>query len=278
LRFGSLKDLILGVSLVRADGVAARAGGKVVKNVAGFDLSKLVVGSYGTLALVTTATLRVHPLPEASAALRIAQLQPPIVWEIVSALRERQLEPVAINALRGSGEPPYYDLDIIFEGFRSGVEAQVASVFALANERGWSAAQLEPDAAQAADTEVRAAGPLRVRYTTLPSQFAASDERAIEPLAQTLVRSVANAYPALGVFTLAGTPTPATPAALALARERIERTGGSLLVEAQPAEAHGSPAIEPWGTPPPSFALMQQLKARFDPDRRLAAGRFVGGL
>ena len=86
LRFGSLKDLILGVSLVRADGVAARAGGKVVKNVAGFDLSKLVVGSYGTLALVTTATLRVHPLPEASAALRIAQLQPPIVWEIVSAL------------------------------------------------------------------------------------------------------------------------------------------------------------------------------------------------
>ena len=64
MRYGSLKDLILGVTLVRADGTAARAGGKVVKNVAGFDLSKLVVGSYGTLALVTAATLRVHPQPE----------------------------------------------------------------------------------------------------------------------------------------------------------------------------------------------------------------------
>lgn len=64
--YGSLKDLILGVTIVRADGIAARAGGKVVKNVAGFDISKLMVGSYGTLALLMSATLRVHPVPEAT--------------------------------------------------------------------------------------------------------------------------------------------------------------------------------------------------------------------
>src|SRR5262249_7892182 len=63
-RFGSVRDLIIGVSFVRADGAAARGGGKVVKNVAGFDLPKLFVGSLGTLGLITTATFRLHPLPE----------------------------------------------------------------------------------------------------------------------------------------------------------------------------------------------------------------------
>jgi glycolate oxidase FAD binding subunit len=278
LRFGSLKDLILGVTLVRADGVAARAGGKVVKNVAGFDLSKLVVGSHGTLALVTTATLRLHPLPEVAHAVRLAGLSPGLVWEALIALRERQLEPAAVIAERRMGEPAGYDVDIVFEGFRAGVDAQLDSVLALVQERGCSAAQIPPERAWAADAQTRGAGPLRARCTTVPSAFAASDELAIEPLARTLVESTANAYPALGIFTIAGTPTPATPAALAACREHIERRGGSLIVEAQPRAGDRLSEIEPWGTPPASFGLMQQVKLRFDPNRRLASGRFVGGL
>ena len=66
-RYGTARDLIIGISIVRADGVAARGGGKVVKNVAGFDLPRLLVGSLGTLGLITTVTFRLHPLPEASA-------------------------------------------------------------------------------------------------------------------------------------------------------------------------------------------------------------------
>jgi glycolate oxidase FAD binding subunit len=278
LRFGSLKDLILGVSLVRADGVAARAGGKVVKNVAGFDISKFVVGSHGTLALITSATLRVHPLPQVSQAIRVAQLSAELVWELILAMREQQLEPTAIIAVRRMNGLACYDVDIVFEGVRSGVDAQVDCVHALADIRRLSIAELASEQAFAADAEIRSAGPLRVRCTTSPSGFAASEEHLIEPLARTLTSPVVNAYPAFGIFTVAGTPTPGTAAVLATCRERIERRGGSLIVEVQPPATGGVPVIEPWGTPPPSFGLMQQLKSRFDPNRRLAPGHFVGGL
>ncbi|MDP9443186.1 MAG: FAD-binding oxidoreductase, partial [Actinomycetota bacterium] len=64
--YGTLRDLLIGITFVRADGVVAKAGGKVVKNVAGYDFAKLLTGSYGTLGLVTEAAFRLHPLPAAS--------------------------------------------------------------------------------------------------------------------------------------------------------------------------------------------------------------------
>ena len=69
-RYGSVRDLIIGVSILRADGTRAKGGGKVVKTVAGFDLPKLMCGSFGTLAFIATATFRVHPLPEKTVTLR----------------------------------------------------------------------------------------------------------------------------------------------------------------------------------------------------------------
>jgi glycolate oxidase FAD binding subunit len=63
-RYGSLRDLVIGMTLVLADGTTARTGGKVVKNVAGYDLCKLLTGSFGTLAVITEATFRLHPLPQ----------------------------------------------------------------------------------------------------------------------------------------------------------------------------------------------------------------------
>ncbi len=97
LRYGTLKDLIVGIELVRADGVIAHAGGKVVKNVAGFDISKLMVGSLGTLAIITKATFRVHPLPESTRRL-VFNAKIDRVFPFVLALREAQLEPASISA------------------------------------------------------------------------------------------------------------------------------------------------------------------------------------
>src|SRR5260370_34191881 len=75
-RYGSVRDLIIGVSIFRADGTAAKGGGKVVKTVAGFDLPKLMCGSYGTLGMIATATFRVHPLPDAQATLGLRRAGP----------------------------------------------------------------------------------------------------------------------------------------------------------------------------------------------------------
>ena len=278
LRFGSLKDLILGVSLVRADGIEARAGGKVVKNVAGFDISKFIVGSHGTLALITSATLRVHPLPEVSEAVRVAHLSAGQVWDLVIAMREQQLEPTAIIAVRKADDSGGYDVDVVFEGVRSGVDAQANCLRDIAEGRGWSIAALPSGRVITADAEVHSAGPLRIYCTTSPCEFALSDEHSIEPLTRTLTSPVVSAYPALGIFTVAGRPTPATTAALANCRMQIEMRGGSLIVAAQPPTIDGAPMIEPWGTPPPSFQLMRAIKTRFDPNGRLASGRFVGGI
>src|SRR5205085_5839803 len=95
-RYGTIRDLIIGVTLVRADGVVARGGGKVVKNVAGFDLPKDACGSLGTLGMIANATFRLHPLPEASETVRFDGLSPDRVFALVLAAREAQLEPSSV--------------------------------------------------------------------------------------------------------------------------------------------------------------------------------------
>ncbi|MDQ2873107.1 MAG: FAD-binding oxidoreductase, partial [Candidatus Eremiobacteraeota bacterium] len=120
LRYGTAKDLLLGIEIVRADGVVAHAGGKVVKNVAGFDLSKMMVGSLGTLGIITKASFRMHPMPESRAtiALRMGVAN---VFPFVLAMRDCQLEPSALAADLNGGSAT---LRVTFEGFEPGVAAQ----------------------------------------------------------------------------------------------------------------------------------------------------------
>jgi len=157
-RYGSIRDLIIGVSVVRADGTRAKGGGKVVKTVAGFDLPKLMCGSYGTLGMIATATFRVHPLPEVTLSLRARGADP---VELVRRVRTQQLEPAAMLAVReGSG----WDVVFRFEGFSAGVRAQREKMAEL-EECEWPAQR--PGA--------------RVRFGALPTQ-AGQVAKALAPL------------------------------------------------------------------------------------------------
>src|SRR5215468_6177165 len=98
-RYGAIRDLIIGVTLVRADGTVARGGGKVVKNVAGFDLPKVACGSLGTLGMIAQAAFRLHPLPEASSTVLAAGVGAEAVVALVAAARAAQLEPACVVAL-----------------------------------------------------------------------------------------------------------------------------------------------------------------------------------
>ena len=95
-RFGTPRDLVLGVTLVLGDGTIASSGGKVVKNVAGYDLGKLVCGSEGRLALIARVSLRLHPLPASTATLVVETDTPA---DAVRALRRSQLQPSAVDVL-----------------------------------------------------------------------------------------------------------------------------------------------------------------------------------
>ena len=133
LRYGTVRDLIIGITVVLADGTMARAGGKVVKNVAGYDLAKLFCGSLGTLGLVAEATFRLHPRPAAAAVVALGVERPEQAGEAVRRLLRSTLEPSAIELTRaGPAEPGR--LTVVFEGIRPGVEAQATNAARLLGE------------------------------------------------------------------------------------------------------------------------------------------------
>jgi glycolate oxidase FAD binding subunit len=125
-RFGTPRDLVLGVTLVLADGTVASAGGKVVKNVAGYDLGKLVCGSRGTLGLIARVSLRLHPVPTAARTVLVETDDPAAA---VAALRRSQLVPSALDVLHPGG------VAVLFEGGETAVEAQVLAARSLAGGR-----------------------------------------------------------------------------------------------------------------------------------------------
>ena len=108
-RYGSLRDLVIGMTLVLADGNIARSGGKVVKNVAGYDLCKLVTGSLGTLAVITEATFRLHPLPQHTQTFTVAAPQAQQLAPLMASIRASHL---LTQALQLRGDTNGFHLDI----------------------------------------------------------------------------------------------------------------------------------------------------------------------
>lgn len=270
-RYGAIRDLIIGVTLVRADGEVARGGGKVVKNVAGFDLPKLACGSLGTLGLIAGAAFRLHPLPEATATVLAPSLGAEAMVALVAAARNAQLEPASVVALRAFDR---FELGVRFEGFARGVDQQVARMVELAHAARIPAARVT-ERAEAAfwrrHDAVRAATPLRVRVAGPPSRF---------PAMASLVARLGDFawYPTVGVGFAGGeiSEVASAIAAVVAVRAALAAEGDSLVIEAAPAALRA--AVDPWGPTPPSFAIMERLKRRFDPQGRMNPGRFVGGL
>jgi glycolate oxidase FAD binding subunit len=273
-RFGSVRDLVIGVTLVRADGVVAHGGGKVVKNVAGFDLPRLLCGSLGTLGLVAEVVFRLHPLPEASATAVFEGLAGVDVRDTIPALRDLGVEPTALAALPGGRR---FRLAIRFEGFAPGVKDQMARVLGRAGG-GATVEDAEEAALWARHDALRAAGPMRVKATFAPAALVKALD-ALAPLQAALGAEGPVLHPALGIAFLAGeAPDPgAVAAALEHARSRLAPLGnGSAVVTAAPAAVRA--LVDPWGPAPAGIEVMRRLKRELDPEARLAPGRFVGGI
>ena len=267
-RFGSVRDLIIGVSIIRSDGVIAYGGGKVVKNVAGFDLPKLMVGSLGTLGMIATVTFRLHPLPENSETLLLRNRNAAALRKLIVDMRKEQLEPAAVAAIAHAS---HFDVAVRFEGFRAGVVAQRDRLSRLAGCDVLDAAATR-EFWKRHDT-IRAAGPLRIRIAALPSEI----ERVSIALAEVAGAMSGGGFvwypmPGLGFVTGTAGDEQHIAAAIANARKFLSGVGGSLTIGSAP------PGIDAWGEPGNAQTLMIAMKQRFDPGRRFAPGRFVGGI
>src|SRR5229473_2180780 len=126
LRFGALRDLIIGATIALPDGTLASSGGKVVKNVAGYDLPKLVTGALGTLGVIVRAVFRLHPLPRAAKTFSFTAESFPAMQRHILAVQDSKLAHTSLQSHFSNDTPPVSD--ILFEGTEAGLAAQEAQL------------------------------------------------------------------------------------------------------------------------------------------------------
>lgn len=282
LRYGGVRDQIIGVRIVRPDGVIAKGGGKVVKNVAGFDLPKLFTGSLGTLGVIVTATFRLYPLPAASRTVTLDAADPGPLCDLALRIIGSTLVASAID-LVGAGDARC-TLAVRFESNREAALDQAEAVARLAEHHGiaGAAAVLEDDEEhrfwQAAGFAATAAagGALTVKASVLPTEVAGWLAALRQTAAETGLTATWRAHAGHGLIhaRLAG-PESALLAAVPRLREVAARRRGSLVVTGAPPEL--ARRLDPWG-PNPALEVMRRVKEQFDPRGTLNPGRFVGGI
>ncbi|WP_218081947.1 FAD-binding oxidoreductase [Anthocerotibacter panamensis] len=287
-RYGGVRDLCLGITVVRADGQRVKAGGRVVKNVAGYDLMKLFTGSYGSLGVVTQATFRLNPLPaaadtvllsgelgaltQATLTLLNSALTPTIVDLLTPQLAERlSLGTQAILAVR-------------FQGLAAAVHEQRTRLHQVA-------AALRLEVLRTPESEADfwtglgaslwslATGAV-VCKTGVPTSAIANLITELEQVTQK------QGFPVLGVFHAGsglGTiclephdqPLPEVIQALGTLRFYSQEQGGFLTVLEAPQALKTQWDV--WGYSGNALPWMRQIKQQFDPEQRLSPNRFVGG-
>ncbi|MGZ4489534.1 MAG: FAD-binding oxidoreductase [Nocardioidaceae bacterium] len=271
---GTMRDLLIGLTVVRADGVVAKAGGRVVKNVAGYDLGKLLHGSFGTLAVVTEALFRLHPLRPARRWVTVPVAGPADAHRATQAAVHSQAVPVAVEVHwpgTGSGT-----VAVLVEGTADGVAGRAATLRRLLGEAAADQEQ-QPDWWGRYPWDPAAAGDQRA--TALKLTFALSGLADVLAATRDAGPPVTLAGSSgAGVVYAAMAPdsdVPAVAAAVERLRTACTRHGGSAVVLDGPAAVKA--AVDTWG-PVPALDLMRRVKDQFDPDHRLAPGRFVGGI
>jgi glycolate oxidase FAD binding subunit len=257
-RYGSPRDLVIGITAVLADGTVARSGGTVVKNVAGYDLAKLYTGSLGTLGVITEAVFRLHPLPEATRWITMHATDAAHAATSVAGIRAAQHDPVAVEVNRDLPGGTV-SIGVAVEGVRAGIDARAE---AIADLLGAQAAVAE----QPPDWWGR---PPAAPYATVTCEPTGLVE--LLATAPGVLRGSAGA----GVFTAALNDGDGLEAELAQLRTTTTRHGGSAVLRCAPP--HRKATLDVWG-PVAALGLMRRLKDQFDPEHRLAPGRFVGGI
>ncbi len=274
---GTVRDLIIGIRVVLADGTVAKAGGKVVKNVAGYDLAKLFTGSLGTLGLIVEANFRLHPLQEASRTVAVEVESPQAAFEAVRAVKKSQVEPTAVE-LRYSEDRKL--VVVLVESIPGGIDAKEEMVSFLLKPSGRVRTLSDEEAGRERSslshagedaTVVRISAPPAELVGVMESVLGAAERRG-------LGHPEITGHAATGVtyVTLSGGETGTLDDFAGEVREIWVRRGGTVVLERAPVELKRRAGV--WGPPADSIGLTRRVKEKFDPRGILSPGRFIGGI
>lgn len=282
LGFGTPRDYVIGLKLAHADGTRSKSGGGVVKNVAGYDLNKLYVGSYGTLAVITELTFKLRPAPERNSTLMITARNRGPLFMLAKKMLASELQPASVVLTRSLSPQdfrlPQHALLIRFIDNEATVEHQLRAVRESAGD-GYEISELSETEAQAVWAEVADfnQGAIRVRASVPLSAVPAEFEKAIIPLFE-CVACVDIGVGIIRVAFDADEDADEKDAAGQIERLRagVESSGGTLVIEK--ASTGTRREADAWGDVGSTARLMRSLKEKFDPQSLLNPGKFVAGI
>jgi len=300
LRYGLPRDLVLGVRYIAPTGEIIGMGGKTVKNVSGYDVSKIMVGSLGTLGILGDITCRLLPLPEQIATVLASFATLAGATAFADRVLSSKLLPTSLEILNGPGYnlAASEDLNVSsggwcvavgVEGFREEVKREVADLKDMARkESALELAELDRDTATAFwknlsnfTLKAEELGKIVVRFkgSFLISRYAEIMETWTAASDNTNCALTASAGLGLAYAYIIGEPDIDLEniAKLGAAfRAATEQCGGSMVAECAPPAL--KQMLDPWGSPRGDFVLMRRVKENVDPLGVLNPGRFLGGL
>jgi glycolate oxidase FAD binding subunit len=277
---GTIRDWLIGITVALADGTLVKSGGRVVKNVSGYDLHKLYAGSLGTLGVIVEATLRVAPSPRAESTVAATAESARAAAKLILRARDaglavrgaELLSPAASFAV--GGDHAWMALFRLGGGdaavLRSAKELRVLAAAAGGVPREADMGLWDRWRAAFAPTG------LSLRASVAPSQVGEAVEVLDRRFAGASSRVSATVAAGMILARLQPTATTRAVALVERARETVGRFGGFVVVDAAPATYKREHDV--FGSARPDFALMRRLKEEFDPKRILSPGRFVGRL
>jgi len=289
--YGAARDLVIGLTAVTGEGAVVRGGGKVVKNVAGYDLPKLFVGSFGTLGVIVDVTVKLRPLPDCErlVAVRFERLKDAGV--AARAVMGSDLIPTALDladaeAARALGLAPGGPALLVgFDGVVEQVDWQCAELGRVVGLGGGGRVEiLQPPMWGRLPLAARLAfdPPAAVmRLSVLPAQVSEVMEQGAEAARARGFASAWSAHAGVGVVTAtihgAGRIEPADVAVVLSEWRGVARgAGGHATIEWAPLAVKAE--IPVWDDPGPAARIMQRIKAHLDPGNVLNPGRFVAGI
>jgi len=281
---GGLRDLVIGMKMVLATGEQIKAGGKVVKNVAGYDMCKLFVGSLGTLGIITEVTFKMAPLPQKSATL-IAQGPLTDCAEVADDLSSSALLPAAVTLFNAEAakthglRPEAAAVAIWTEGFAEAVGRHIQDVRSITKKIGLTSEILPDELHRQLWEQVGNFGTdhdvifyrLTVPLSSMkPALMAVNRWSSVDWPAIIIAHAGSGT---LWIQTKAGPESVEWFSRLTVLAQ--EHKGHAVMIAAPPQRKEG---IDVWGPPPPSLAIMREIKRQFDPHGILNPGRFLPGL